>query len=495
MRQGGVALDQLTRPAHLWVPESACSSAGAEAADLAEAIGLTLDAEQRLVLDAMLSETAEGKWAALEAAVICGRQNLKTFCLIVSVLHDLFLRDTRLVIWSAHRFRTAQEAHRDIVALVDGSDMLRRRVKKIRNANGEEGIELTSGARIDFAARTSSGATGRGLSGDVVVLDEALYLTPTMMGALLPTLSARPDPQVRYGSSAGLLDSEVLRSIRDRGRAGGDPSLAYVEWSTDRGGCPSNCDHSVGSQGCALDNVDLWAQANPALGRRITVDYLSAERRALPPREFARERLGWWEDPPDADADRVIPESSWASRLDASSRVPDGSAVTFAIDTSWDRLTTWIAVCAARADGVPHVEVVAHDFGSDWVLGWLKERVASYKPKAIGLQASGAPVSSLLEPLKREFGDVVTGMTGQDLGRACGMFYDAVTSGPLAHLGQHQLDQAVRHAVVRPMSDSWLWDRKVSPVDVAPLVAVTGALYLLNTAPEPKRRSGRVAGF
>lgn len=492
-----VALDQLTRPAHLWVPESATSSAGAEAADLAESIGFTLDPEQRLVLDAILSETADGKWAAFEAAVICGRQNLKTFCLQLSVLHDLFLRDTQLVIWSAHRFKTAQEAHRDLVSMIDGSDMLRRRVKKITNANGEEGIELVSGARVSFAARTSSGATGRGMSAPVVILDEALFLTPSMLAALLPVLSAQDDPQVRYGSSAGLLESDVLRSIRDRGRAGNDPSLVYVEWSTERGGCATPmCDHALGSVGCQLDDVESWAAANPALGRRITVEHLAAERRALPPREYARERLGWWDDPPDADADRVIPEAAWLSRLDAASAVADDAPMAFCVDTSWDRLTTWIAVAALRPDGTPHVEVAAHEFGSDWVLPWLRERVGSrYSPRAIGLQASGAPVSSLMEPLKKEFPELVSGMSGQDLGRACGMFYDAVTTGPLAHTGQHQLDQAVRHAVVRPMSDSWLWDRKVSPVDVAPLVAATGALYLLNTAPEPKRRSSRAFGF
>jgi hypothetical protein len=45
------------------------------------------------------------------------------------------------------------------------------------------------------------------------------------------------------------------------------------------------------------------------------------------------------------------------------------------------------------------------------------------------------------------------------------------------------------------MGDSWLWDRKASPIDIAPLVAVTEALYLLKTTPEPKKRSGRVVGF
>jgi hypothetical protein len=75
-------------------------------------------------------------------------------------------------------------------------------VKRIYNGNGEERIEMNGGARLLFKARTKTG--GRGLTGDKVILDEAFALQPGHMGALLPTLSVRPDPQVLYGSSAGL---------------------------------------------------------------------------------------------------------------------------------------------------------------------------------------------------------------------------------------------------------------------------------------------------
>ena len=475
--------ETLTRPAHLWVPGHATSSAGREACDLARGIGQIPDAEEELALDALLSERADGRWAALEVAVICGRQNLKTWSLQMSVLYDLFVRDVGLVVWTAHRFRTTQEAFRDIHALVDSYDHLRKRVKKVRTANGEEGIELVSGARLDFLARTSGG--GRGLSGDTVVLDEALYLTPTMMGALLPTLSARPDPHVRYGSSAGLRESEVLRSIRDRGRAMDDPSLIYLEWSTEPGGCARpNCDHKAGTLGCQLDDVTAWQAANPALGRRISVEYLAAERRALPPKEFARERLGWWESPPNLGDGSIIPADAWAERCDPESSIVIGERLTFAVDVSWDRSTSWIAVCGTREDGCPHVELVATRGGTEWVVGWLAERVEKYAPVAISFQASGAPVSSLLDDLTATLGDLVVPLAGPDLGRSCGAFYDAATSGPLVHMGQQPLDDAVASAVVRPLGDAWAWDRRKSTIDVAPLVAVTAAYYAWASEPE-----------
>lgn len=471
----------LTRPAFLSVPDTVVGSAGLEAVELGRSVGIYPDAEQEVALEAMLSEDARGRYV-LESAIVCPRQNGKTVALQLAALHDLFLRDTNLVIWSAHRFKTTQEAHRDLVATITNYDDLRRRVRKIRNANGEEGIELVSGARLNFLARTSSGGGGRGLSGDVVILDEALYLTPGMLGSLLPTLSAKANPAVRYGSSAGLRESEVLRSLRDRGRAGGDPSLVWVEWSTEPGGCARpECDHRYGTEGCQLDDVESWRKANPALGRRMTVEYLEAERRALPPREFARERLGWWEDPPTMGESSVIDEAAWDAARDPDSQIVEGERVAFAVDVSWDRSTSWIAAAGTRADGRPHLEVVATRPGTEWVTGWLADRVPAYGAVSVALQGNGAPVSSLLEELTETLSDVVSPMTGADLGRSCGAFYDAVTSGQLVHLGQEPLDDAVDGAIVRPLGDAWVWDRRRSPVDIAPLVAVTAALYAWQT--------------
>jgi hypothetical protein len=80
--------------------------------DLAATYGRILDAEQALVVDAILSEGPDGNWAALEAAVVCSRQNLKTFVLECIALAKLFLFGSELIIWSAHLFETAQESFR-----------------------------------------------------------------------------------------------------------------------------------------------------------------------------------------------------------------------------------------------------------------------------------------------------------------------------------------------------------------------------------------------
>src|SRR5258708_35183548 len=122
------------------------------------------------------------------------------------------------------------ELFKDFEQLVTGVAFLRRQTKRIIRNHGEEGIETKTGARLSFKTRTKAG--GRGLSARKVILDEAFALRAMHMGALLPTLSAQPDPQVLYGSAAGMFDSDVLQDLRDRGRAGeaADPKLAYMAW-------------------------------------------------------------------------------------------------------------------------------------------------------------------------------------------------------------------------------------------------------------------------
>jgi phage terminase large subunit-like protein len=175
-------------------------------------------------------------------------------------------------------------------------------VRIIRTAAGAEAIELHSGARLRFVTR--SGGSGRGFSADLVVIDEAYNLTAESMAAVLPTMAARPNPQIWYTSSAGMVASEQLAHIRDRGLKGGDPSLAYFEWSA--------------PDGADLDDREAWAQANPSLGYRVPESFIVTERAALPDEQFGRERLGLW-----ADRDRdkpAIDPAEWARRSPIPSR-------------------------------------------------------------------------------------------------------------------------------------------------------------------------------
>ncbi len=469
--------ETLTTPAHLWVPEHA-SSAADEAIDLATSLEMILDGEQRLALDAILAEKADGSWAGFEAAVIAARQNLKTYLLEVVVLADLFLFGSQLVIWTAHLFPTTMEAFRDLKRIIDSNDHLRRRVKRISEANGEESIELVSGQRLLFRARSKGG--GRGLTGDRVILDEAFALGASEMGSLLPTLSARPNPQVIYASSAGKTDSHVLRGVRDRGRAGGDPSLVYIEWCAPVAACVDDrCDHRPGTPGCALDDIDAWRQANPALGRRITVEHIEAERRALPAEEFARERLGWWEEPPGQVAG--LPLNLWEASVMSGKA---GGLLALSVDVTPDLAFASIGRATAVPAGV-RLDVADHRRGTSWVA----DEVARLRgdltiPVALDL---GGPAAALNSELAGMDNPIITvNPATSDVAQACSAFLDGLIRRRVWHAPDPLLDAAVRGASRRPLGDgAWAWSRKNSLVDISPLVAVTLALWGIGQAEPP----------
>jgi hypothetical protein len=237
------------------------------------------------------------------------------------------------------------------------------------------------------------------------------------------------------------------------------------------------CQHVPDTEGCALDNEENWARANHALGRRISVDYIRAERRALPPREFGRERLGWWEDPP-AEAELFL--AGWLNCADPDS-VTDSRPV-FAIDVSPGSRSASIVAAMRRPDGLPHVEVVKHEPGVDWIPRWCAE---SLKHHALGWVLDPAGPAGALLPELAEVGIEPTKMTARDLGQACEALTSATAVGELRHLGDPILTGAIAGASRRDIGDGlWAWSRRKSGgADISPLVAATEALWLLSTQP------------
>jgi phage terminase large subunit-like protein len=274
------------------------SSAGQEAVELAASAGIILDPWQAHVLDRSLGERQDGKWAAFEVGVIVSRQNGKGTILEARELAGLFLFGEELLLHSAHEFKTASDAFRRIAHLIEDNRQFERHVKRIRTANGSEMIELKTGQRLRFVAR--SAGSGRGFTADTVILDEAYELGDAAMAALLPTLSARPNPQVWYASTAGNPFSVQLGRIRRRGMKGGDRSLAFFEWSATEDDDPQD--------------PAVWAKANPGMGYRITPEYIGREQAALSEEAFASERLSVGNYPDlDGGAWGTISQDAWAA--------------------------------------------------------------------------------------------------------------------------------------------------------------------------------------
>lgn len=470
----------ITPPEHLWYPERSGSYAD-EAIDLAKLYGQDIDPEQRIAIDAIMSHRSDGSWSALEAAIIVCRQNGKTKgVLLPIVMSHLFLFEPDLMVWTAHRMDAAEEAFIAIRDIIDSTPELSRRTKKILEGNGEQSVELHTGARLEFKARASGG--GRGMSGKTVVLDEAYKLSAGSIGSLAPTLATRGgDAQILYGSSACHEDSAVLRDIVERGRKGGDPALAFVEWAAsfawdlmpcERG---ARCTHHRNVPGCGLDREEFWYRANPALARgRIPITFLRNMRRTMAPLEFGREFVGL-HDIPDAGESSPITAEMWDAWADPVS-VGRGRP-TFAIDASPGLRTGAIVAAMEGSTGVPHLEVVEYGPGTEWVADLAKRLHKSQNPVQWLLDPTG-PAGALLPDLN-DAGVPIREMTVREMGQAC----QSLVKGGFRHTGDPILSTALECAARRDVGDGlWTWTRRKSG-DICPLVAGTAALWGQSTPP------------
>ncbi len=486
--------ERRSSPPSLYCAPSSAGGSGVEAVELAASVGLDLDPWQQDMLVDALGERDDGRWAASEAATEVPRQNGKGGILEAREIAGLFLLGERLLIHTAHEVKTAGEAFLRVSNLIDGSGDLSREVKRVNRSHGEEGIELHSGQRLRFIAR--SRASGRGFSCDCLVLDEAFELPETSMAALGPTMSARPNAQTWFMSSS--VDREVhphglvLARLRRRALSPRPGRLVYYGWSAMERTEWEALD--AGEREALRHDPTMWGRANPAYPYRISAEAIERELGMLGSRSFDVERLGIGDWPSeDDDGWLVVPLAAWQACVDVASEPLD--PVAMSLDTTTDRSWTSIGAAARRADGLVHLEVVEHRPGTDWALTRASELWDRHRPCAFVVDESG-PAAPLIPGLERA-GVPVTTVAGREVAAGCAHLLDLVLAGRARHRGTpvdvdgRRVDDGVRCAVAlgaalrgarrREIGDkAWAWGRRGIDVVISPLVAVTQAAYGLE---------------
>lgn len=484
----GIPLDRIV-PRVCMIPDTWHSTAGQECIDLAAAAGLVLDPWQQLCIHLGLGMTGLSRWAAFTVALIVARQNGKGSILEALELYWLFVHGDRLIGHSAHEYKTAMEAFRRVLWLIDSNDWLRRRVKKVINTNGEEGIELLTGERLRFMAR-SKGA-GRGFTFHKLVWDEGYALTREQQDAQLPTMSAVPNPQIWITSSPPLTSDtgDILFQLRRAALARSD-QVAFLDYGAE--GALDN----LGA--VDLDDRDLWARTNPSEvhageGHGVSIETMARERAVMSDSGYARERLCIW--PPDlTEGFGVITKEQWDVMLDPGSGAEDTPAAligkpVICLDVSprtAGNVNASIGLAAGRFDGARHIEVVGRQNGTAWTIPWLRAFLLATPVAGIVIDPGG-PAGSLLadvETLLTELGldrELIIKMTSQNVASAFGMIYDAATGAvpTVFHLDQPELAIAVGGAMTREVGGTGgkAWDRRSPATDITTLVSVTHALW------------------
>lgn len=447
--------------------------------------GKRLDPSQRLTVEVMMAQAEGGRWAAATTGREMPRQNGKGDEVEVVELWGLVQRAEAILHTVHDAVLLASQAQQRMLGVLEGHADLRRTVKRKWQGTGQQMTEMRNGGVIWYRTRTNGG--GRGVDDvDRLVVDEAQHATEEHLAAVAPTLLANPNPQMNALGTAGIAGkSDWWWSVRKRA-LGNDPgAFGYVGHTAES----VHLDDEGRVVQAAVDVFDrgLWAAANPALaaGRGQGLTFLEEQLRRLGPASFAREHLGVW-DPPTGEGGSDFDVKVWAELEHVEDERP--SPVAFAVDVSPDRTWAWIGLAGDRSDGLRHVQIVAADKGTGWVVDRLASLVDKWSPLAVAVNPSG-PAGSLLSEFEAAGLKPMT-VVGRDVAAADAAFFDAVSQRTLRHSSDSALNISVRAAGRRPRGDGWVFRSNEPSTDVTPLRCVSLALFAL--VKPTKKRTGQV---
>lgn len=481
---------------------------------------IELDPWQKWLLIHALEVHADGTFRFRKVVVLVGRQNGKSTLSQVLALWCMYVLGIRLTLGTAQDLDTATETWQGAVDLVQELDddeepvrpELAALVKKVNLTNGKHSLDLTTGER--YKIKAANRRAGRGLTGDLILLDELReHQTWDAWAAITNTTNARPNAQIWALSNAGDATSVVLRYLRKMAhKVLGDPDginalddpEQMLAGQANAADMEVEADDTLGifewsaQPGKPIRDREGWRQANPSLGHGRVTERTLLSTMSDPEWVVRTEVLCQWSD---STLEGPFPAGTWDGCKDTGSHPRADSPLVLCVDVSWDRATTHVALAGIRDDGLIHVELVASRAGTEWVIPWIRyapgydltldgePRDPRLRGLSVVVQATGAPVSSLL-PAMTATQDAqgnpvepipVIEWRGTDLGKGTGGMYDLVRAGQLRHRGQPLLDLAAATAVTRPNGDAYVWDRKGSTIDAAPLVAATGAVMFVTT--------------
>lgn len=502
-------------------PGSASYEMGEHAIELARANGLVLDEWQARVVREAMGTRADGHWTSFEVCIICPRQNGKNSSLEARQLAGLFDLRESLQIHTAHEFKAASEHFRRMQTTIESHSDLLRKVKRngIRTSHGEEAIELRPEPTLIFGSRGTmirksvaprlrflarSRGSGRSFTADAVYYDEAMILAMEDVDASMPTMSAVPNPQMWFTGSAGFPDSTQLGAVRNRGIAGGDPSLAFFEWSCEF--CPELCPDRD-SPTCRYghdrrDDPHSWARANPGMGIRITQEHIGRELRAMGEEGFDRERLGIGDWPMGEETWAIIPEHKWNNCVwPGPDEMPRPRRIAVWVDITPDQSAACIAIAGLlpKEDGQEE-QVCTLEIGNDgqrddhragvsWILPRLRELKSRQRVAVIGVDPVG-PGAELITAIEND-GNLATVLETcklRDVAQAHAQFLRGLGVPPvigeqapaptIVHRDQPMLRKAVAGAAQRDVGDGQhAWARRDAATDISPLCAGTMAVW------------------
>jgi hypothetical protein len=411
----------------------------------------------------------DGRWATPLNCIVVARQSGKSTLMLSRILMGLFHWDESLQVASAHRLATSLEQFRALVNLIESSDDLSKRVKRIRWSHGSEEIEVQGSTGINRFIIKAGGSAARGISKpETVHLDELRVMHELeSFASLRYTLLAAKNPMVMTYSNAGDQHSKVLNLLRERGIAAASgvvDDIGYFEWS---------------SASDALTDEN-FAMANPALGHTIHIDNIRSVLKD-PPEVVQTEVLCRWVQ----TISSIINQAAWDGCAEPELELDPEKLTWLALDISPDRRHCAL-VGAQKLGDERFVVKLLHTWENERQLDdrAIANDAAFYCRKypiehlLYSRKTSGA-VAARLQPAGIPIYDMDAAYP-----QSCDELLGAINSGRLRHTNQPELTAQMLSAVqLRRGDGGWVIGRRASQTAVCASVA-TALCTHFATRPE-----------
>lgn len=462
---------------------------GDAAYEFGASFGITLDPWQKSVIDDWLAVDSSRKWAASTCGLSVPRQNGKTALVKVRAMLGIFwLGET--ILFTCHEVRTSRQVFDSLADILNPNGEypdVANAVQYIKRSNGYEEIKVADwkgedgewhkGGRLLFSSR-SKGAS-RGFTADVVIADEAMYMTDEQVAALVPTMASASGGDMQFimlGTPPAPGDGGTVFKNTRAAALNGEKGVCWSEWGADE-----------------IGDVHDWERIeryNPSLGKRLMRKAVESELSVMSPDTFARERLGWWSRE-SKRGEAVIDSDDWdACKVENPSR--DGLVV-YAVKFSADGSVGTMAACHKPDEGAPFVYVVeSRSMGGG--LSWFADTLAQHHAKAAQIVIDGqSNAQALTERLldARVPSKTMIRPNVAQIIAANSMLANAVKERAVCHYGQPALDASATRTARRKIGQNGGWG--FASTDEADATLIEACALAYWGAMTTKRKPGRKA--
>ncbi|AOY71033.1 hypothetical protein ARZXY2_1480 [Arthrobacter sp. ZXY-2] len=437
-----------------------------EAHKAAESLGVKLLPQGEQVAGLLEARNPDGTPLYPEVVIQMGRRATKTTSIQATLLGRCFSIPGYRVISTAQSGTLAWQFMSELGGQLEAAypDEATRPFRFYKS-NGNVRIVWDNGSQ--WRSVKPAADAFRGSHADALLFDEAGELdaktSDDILAGAIPVLATRPNAQLIITGTPPKTREGLLWQYLVAGRKGTE-DLGILDYSMDP----------------ALDATDesVWEAVYPGLSSGLVpIKFL---RKALETQgllNFSREFLCL---DPVSTSLRAIPEEDWlATQVEEMLTLPTDN-FSIAFDTTQSGDAGAVAVAWYTPEGLPHVQILEHKGGINWLPGFIEKLLKAHKSVEIGFDSIGNNLATF-QTLQRKRGlstANLRAMTMKEVAGGVSLFTSHVSDRSLVHAKDASLDKAAEAAAFRYSGDSRLWSRGNSGDDISPLIAASDALYI-----------------